>query len=144
MVRVWFDAINWGGTRFQPSPPRLFLLVASPFNMTPHAVYTSPLCRPCRPRAISENYSVWADVGSAIVCDSHGWGQRWGYWHVKRASSNCSSFKCSRCCLHYQGRKVAPRTSSWLNFTQIDMTPPNVLAETTNQVVKILKSPGCR
>lgn len=27
---------------------------------------------------------------------------------------------------------------------QIDMTPPNVLAETIKQVVKILKSPGCR
>jgi len=27
---------------------------------------------------------------------------------------------------------------------QIDMTPPNVLAETVKQVVKILKSPGCR
>ena len=30
------------------------------------------------------------------------------------------------------------------NFTQIDMTPPNVLDETIKQVVKILKSPGCR
>ncbi|OJA13059.1 hypothetical protein AZE42_01886 [Rhizopogon vesiculosus] len=29
-------------------------------------------------------------------------------------------------------------------ITKIDMTPPNVLAETTKQVVKILKSPGCR
>jgi len=27
---------------------------------------------------------------------------------------------------------------------EIDMTPPNVLAETVKQVVKILKSPGCR
>ena len=27
---------------------------------------------------------------------------------------------------------------------KIDMTPPNVLAETIKQVVKILKSPGCR
>lgn len=27
---------------------------------------------------------------------------------------------------------------------QVDMTPPNVLAETIKQVVKILKSPGCR
>jgi GTPase len=27
---------------------------------------------------------------------------------------------------------------------QIDMTPPNVLAESIKQVVKILKSPGCR
>ncbi|KAJ3514147.1 hypothetical protein NMY22_g14838 [Coprinellus aureogranulatus] len=29
-------------------------------------------------------------------------------------------------------------------ITKIDMTPPNVLAETIKQVVKILKSPGCR
>lgn len=29
-------------------------------------------------------------------------------------------------------------------ITKIDMTPPNVLAETVKQVVKILKSPGCR
>ncbi|KAH7904507.1 P-loop containing nucleoside triphosphate hydrolase protein [Hygrophoropsis aurantiaca] len=29
-------------------------------------------------------------------------------------------------------------------ITKIDMTPPNVLEETTKQVVKILKSPGCR
>ncbi|KAF8135691.1 P-loop containing nucleoside triphosphate hydrolase protein [Boletus edulis] len=29
-------------------------------------------------------------------------------------------------------------------ITKIDMTPPNILAETTNQVVKILRSPGCR
>lgn len=29
-------------------------------------------------------------------------------------------------------------------ITKIDMTPPNILAETTKQVVKILKSPGCR
>ncbi|KAF8161090.1 GTP-binding protein 1 [Crassisporium funariophilum] len=29
-------------------------------------------------------------------------------------------------------------------ITKIDMTPPNVLAETKKQVVKILKSPGCR
>ncbi|KAL4063525.1 P-loop containing nucleoside triphosphate hydrolase protein, partial [Scleroderma yunnanense] len=29
-------------------------------------------------------------------------------------------------------------------ITKIDMTPPNVLAETTKQVTKILKSPGCR
>lgn len=28
--------------------------------------------------------------------------------------------------------------------TKIDMTPANVLAETIKQVVKILKSPGCR
>jgi hypothetical protein len=28
--------------------------------------------------------------------------------------------------------------------TKIDMTPPNVQAETLKQVVKILKSPGCR
>jgi hypothetical protein len=27
---------------------------------------------------------------------------------------------------------------------KIDMTPPNILAETVKQVVKILKSPGCR
>lgn len=27
---------------------------------------------------------------------------------------------------------------------QIDMTPPNVMAETLKQVIKILKSPGCR
>lgn len=27
---------------------------------------------------------------------------------------------------------------------QIDMTPPNVMEETVKQVVKILKSPGCR
>lgn len=27
---------------------------------------------------------------------------------------------------------------------QIDMTPPNKLAETVKQVTKILKSPGCR
>ena len=27
---------------------------------------------------------------------------------------------------------------------EIDMTPPNVLVETVKQVVKILKSPGCR
>jgi GTPase len=27
---------------------------------------------------------------------------------------------------------------------QIDMTPPNVQAETVKQVVKILRSPGCR
>ena len=27
---------------------------------------------------------------------------------------------------------------------KIDMTPANVLAETVKQVVKILKSPGCR
>lgn len=27
---------------------------------------------------------------------------------------------------------------------QIDMTPPNVLAETIKQAVKILTSPGCR
>ncbi|KAF8844664.1 P-loop containing nucleoside triphosphate hydrolase protein [Paxillus ammoniavirescens] len=31
-----------------------------------------------------------------------------------------------------------------LCITKIDMTPSNILAETTNQVVKILKSPGCR
>ncbi|KAF8210283.1 P-loop containing nucleoside triphosphate hydrolase protein [Mycena galopus ATCC 62051] len=29
-------------------------------------------------------------------------------------------------------------------ITKIDMTPPNVLAETIKQVTKILKSPGCR
>lgn len=29
-------------------------------------------------------------------------------------------------------------------ITKVDMTPPNVLAETIKQVVKILKSPGCR
>ncbi|KAG1862563.1 P-loop containing nucleoside triphosphate hydrolase protein [Suillus subalutaceus] len=29
-------------------------------------------------------------------------------------------------------------------ITKIDMTPPNILNETTKQVVKILKSPGCR
>ncbi|PPQ67322.1 hypothetical protein CVT25_005906 [Psilocybe cyanescens] len=29
-------------------------------------------------------------------------------------------------------------------ITKIDMTPPNVLAETIKQVAKILKSPGCR
>ncbi|KAF5322453.1 hypothetical protein D9619_001792 [Psilocybe cf. subviscida] len=29
-------------------------------------------------------------------------------------------------------------------ITKIDMTPPNVLAETVKQVTKILKSPGCR
>ncbi|KAF8514255.1 GTP-binding protein 1 [Hysterangium stoloniferum] len=29
-------------------------------------------------------------------------------------------------------------------ITKIDMTPPNILAETVKQVVKILKSPGCR
>ncbi|TDL22667.1 P-loop containing nucleoside triphosphate hydrolase protein [Rickenella mellea] len=29
-------------------------------------------------------------------------------------------------------------------ITKIDMTPPNILAETIKQVVKILKSPGCR
>ncbi|KAF9244941.1 P-loop containing nucleoside triphosphate hydrolase protein [Melanogaster broomeanus] len=29
-------------------------------------------------------------------------------------------------------------------ITKIDMTPPNIIAETTKQVVKILKSPGCR
>ncbi|KAJ2916809.1 hypothetical protein MD484_g3627, partial [Candolleomyces efflorescens] len=29
-------------------------------------------------------------------------------------------------------------------ITKIDMTPPNVLAESIKQVVKILKSPGCR
>ena len=31
-----------------------------------------------------------------------------------------------------------------IDIYQIDMTPPNVLAETVKQVVKILKSPGCR
>lgn len=31
-----------------------------------------------------------------------------------------------------------------LTFQKIDMTPPNVLAETIKQIVKILKSPGCR
>ncbi len=30
------------------------------------------------------------------------------------------------------------------SFAQIDMTPPNVQAETIKQVTKILKSPGCR
>lgn len=29
-------------------------------------------------------------------------------------------------------------------ITKIDMTPPNVLAETIKHVVKVLKSPGCR
>ncbi|KAF9222557.1 GTP-binding protein 1 [Gyrodon lividus] len=29
-------------------------------------------------------------------------------------------------------------------ITKIDMTPPNIITETTKQVVKILKSPGCR
>ncbi|KAF8488394.1 P-loop containing nucleoside triphosphate hydrolase protein [Gautieria morchelliformis] len=29
-------------------------------------------------------------------------------------------------------------------ITKIDMTPPNILADTVKQVVKILKSPGCR
>ncbi|KAF8558038.1 P-loop containing nucleoside triphosphate hydrolase protein [Imleria badia] len=29
-------------------------------------------------------------------------------------------------------------------ITKIDMTPPNILAETTKQVIKILRSPGCR
>jgi GTPase len=29
-------------------------------------------------------------------------------------------------------------------ITKIDMTPPNILNETTKQIVKILKSPGCR
>ncbi|KZT43641.1 P-loop containing nucleoside triphosphate hydrolase protein [Sistotremastrum suecicum HHB10207 ss-3] len=29
-------------------------------------------------------------------------------------------------------------------ITKIDMTPPNILAETVQQVTKILKSPGCR
>jgi GTPase len=29
-------------------------------------------------------------------------------------------------------------------ITKIDMTPPNIQAETIKQVVKILKSPGCR
>jgi GTPase len=31
-----------------------------------------------------------------------------------------------------------------LMFPQIDMTPPQVLTETIERVVKILKSPGCR
>jgi GTPase len=31
-----------------------------------------------------------------------------------------------------------------MRISKIDMTPPNVLAETVKQVVKILKSPGCR
>ncbi|TFK54207.1 GTP-binding protein 1 [Heliocybe sulcata] len=29
-------------------------------------------------------------------------------------------------------------------ITKVDMTPPNILAETIKQVVKVLKSPGCR
>lgn len=28
--------------------------------------------------------------------------------------------------------------------TKIDMTPPNILEQTLNMLVKILKSPGCR
>lgn len=32
----------------------------------------------------------------------------------------------------------------YMHIYKIDMTPPNVLAETVKQVVKILKSPGCR
>ena len=39
-----------------------------------------------------------------------------------------------------------PRTfgETHRHVCKIDMTPPNVLAETVKQVVKILKSPGCR
>jgi hypothetical protein len=32
----------------------------------------------------------------------------------------------------------------YADTTKIDMTPANILAETSAQVVKILKSPGCR
>lgn len=28
--------------------------------------------------------------------------------------------------------------------TKIDMTPPNILEQTVNMLVKVLKSPGCR
>lgn len=44
--------------------------------------------------------------------------------------------------------KVMPSLSCLIvevdGHVEIDMTPPNVLAETVKQVVKILKSPGCR
>lgn len=44
--------------------------------------------------------------------------------------------------------KVKPVVSlmycSLIIHVQIDMTPPNKMAETIKQVVKILKSPGCR
>ena len=47
--------------------------------------------------------------------------------------------------MHHEGSTVLCLLVSEVDGNiEIDMTPPNVLAETVKQVVKILKSPGCR
>ena len=46
------------------------------------------------------------------------------------------------CVVVEEGRRMNELTKC--RFQQIDMTPPNVLEQTLKQLVKVLRSPGCR
>ena len=66
-------------------------------------------------------------------------------WDVQGASIYCSGIERSSGGMHHEGTTIFLTLVIDVDgHVEIDMTPPNVLAETVKQVVKILKSPGCR
>lgn len=101
--------------------------------------------RPCWTREVSQDDIIWPYFWISLMRHAHGWCKCGVNWHVKGASCNLASPQCPGSSLYNQGILLSTfRRYNILLLVQIDMTPPNVLAETIKQVTKILKSPGCR
>jgi hypothetical protein len=104
--------------------------------------------RPCGPRAISEDDAVWLDVGCSVLRHTGRGCECWVDRHVEGAFGDRLGFECAGGGVHYEGRPCDRSEKTFMTLiggnVQIDMTPPNVQAETVKQVVKILRSPGCR
>lgn len=96
-------------------------------------------------RAVSEDDSLWADIRCSVLCHVGNWRKCGCHRDDQGTSSDRigAEYPCHD--LHHEGEKTCSTTLCvMLKSHEIDMTPPNVLAETTKQVVKILRSPGCK
>ena len=145
--RVGADIFRWNGDS------RIFLNIWAhpPFpiqwqeahlggNLRPgiqdHLIYWSRWSR-----ALPAHYGLWIDWVCSRVCHAYGRRKRRIDWNEQRTSWNCCHFGSPRYGCHHKNRHGRDHSTSHTNRLK---TPKNVLDETTKQLLKILKSHGCR